>query len=151
MCCTVTMTASDSMMRVSSLRKAAMVEWLSFRVAPTIQRRQREPLVGRHVCEMVTAKQFEHLHRLVADVLEVVAHGAGDVTYVAGLLVVFLDHIRTPALLRARSAQLFEWIADRKLKLRVGGVPLGRRGIGARRHGELQDPPASCCWRHRRG
>jgi NADPH2:quinone reductase len=33
---------------------------------------------------------------------------------------VFLDHIHTSALLRARSAQLFEWIADRKLKLRIG-------------------------------
>jgi NADPH:quinone reductase len=34
---------------------------------------------------------------------------------------VFLDHIHTPELLRARSAQLFDWIAEGKLKVRAGG------------------------------
>ena len=34
---------------------------------------------------------------------------------------VFLDHIHTPELLRARSAGLFDWIADGKLKIRIGG------------------------------
>jgi NADPH2:quinone reductase len=33
----------------------------------------------------------------------------------------FFDHIHTPELLRARSAQLFDWIADGKLKVRNGG------------------------------
>jgi NADPH2:quinone reductase len=33
----------------------------------------------------------------------------------------FLDHIHTPDLLRARSARLFDWIADGKLKVRDGG------------------------------
>lgn len=33
----------------------------------------------------------------------------------------FLDHIHTPVLLRAHSAQLFGWIAEGKLKVRVGG------------------------------
>ena len=34
---------------------------------------------------------------------------------------VFSDHIPTPELLRAHTAQLFEWIADGKLKVRIGG------------------------------
>src|SRR5258708_15742085 len=34
---------------------------------------------------------------------------------------VFLDHIHTPELLRAHSAGLFDWIADGKLKIRIGG------------------------------
>jgi NADPH2:quinone reductase len=33
----------------------------------------------------------------------------------------FFDHIHTPELFRARSAQLFDWIADGKLKVRNGG------------------------------
>src|SRR5882757_7760265 len=33
----------------------------------------------------------------------------------------FFDHIHTPELLRARTAQLFDWIADGKLKVRNGG------------------------------
>lgn len=33
----------------------------------------------------------------------------------------FFDHIPTPGLLRARSAQLFDWIAERKLNVRIGG------------------------------
>ena len=35
---------------------------------------------------------------------------------------VFFDHIRTPELLRARSARLFDWIAEGKLKVHIGGV-----------------------------
>jgi NADPH2:quinone reductase len=34
---------------------------------------------------------------------------------------VFLDHIHTPVLLRVYSAQLFEWIAKGKLKVRIWG------------------------------
>ena len=34
---------------------------------------------------------------------------------------VFFDHIHTPELLRAHSAQLFDWIAEGKLKVRIGG------------------------------
>src|SRR6202022_2084112 len=46
--------------------------------------------------------------------------------------VVFFDHIHTPELLRAHSAQLFDWIAEGKLKVRVGGeYRLGRGGEGA--------------------
>jgi NADPH2:quinone reductase len=33
----------------------------------------------------------------------------------------FFDHIYTPELLRARSARLFDWIVDGKLKIRIGG------------------------------
>jgi len=33
----------------------------------------------------------------------------------------FFDHIHTSGLLRARSAQLFDWIAERKLKVLIGG------------------------------
>ena len=41
----------------------------------------------------------------------------------------FFDHIHTPQLLRARSAQLFKWIADGKLKVRNGGeYPLANAG-----------------------
>jgi NADPH2:quinone reductase len=35
---------------------------------------------------------------------------------------VFLDHIHTPELLRRHSAQLFDWIDEGKLKVRIGGV-----------------------------
>ena len=34
---------------------------------------------------------------------------------------VFFDHIPTPELLRAHTAQLFDWIAEGKLKVRIGG------------------------------
>ncbi|WP_019831363.1 quinone oxidoreductase family protein [Sphingomonas sp. PR090111-T3T-6A] len=33
----------------------------------------------------------------------------------------FFDHIPTPELLRARTAQLFDWIIDGRLKVRIGG------------------------------
>jgi NADPH:quinone reductase len=33
----------------------------------------------------------------------------------------FFDHIHTPELLRARTAQLFDWIADGRLRIRIGG------------------------------
>jgi NADPH2:quinone reductase len=35
---------------------------------------------------------------------------------------VFLDHIHTPELLRACSAQLFGWVAEGKLAVHIGGV-----------------------------
>jgi NADPH2:quinone reductase len=35
---------------------------------------------------------------------------------------VFIDHIHTPELLRARTARLFDWIAEGKLSIRIGGV-----------------------------
>lgn len=39
----------------------------------------------------------------------------------------FFDHIHTPDLLRIRTAQLFDWIIDGKLKIRIGGeYPLAR-------------------------
>src|SRR4051812_25015834 len=34
---------------------------------------------------------------------------------------VFLDHVHTPELLRARSAQLFDWIREGTLRVRIGG------------------------------
>jgi len=33
----------------------------------------------------------------------------------------FFDHIATPDLLRARSVQLFDWVSERKLAIRIGG------------------------------
>jgi NADPH2:quinone reductase len=33
----------------------------------------------------------------------------------------FFDHIHTPELLRLHSAQLFEWIIEGKLHIRIGG------------------------------
>lgn len=33
----------------------------------------------------------------------------------------YYDHVYTPALLRARTAQLFDWLAEGRLTVRVGG------------------------------
>ena len=49
---------------------------------------------------------------------------------------VFLDHIHTPELLRARSAQLFDWIAQGKLKIRIGGEY--RLAEAAKAHGDME-------------
>ena len=47
------------------------------------------------------------------------------------------DHIPTPELLRAHSAQLFDWVLDGRLKVRIGGeYPLGE---AARAHGDMED------------
>ena len=35
---------------------------------------------------------------------------------------VLFDHIHTPELLRARSARLFDWLAEGKLRINAGGV-----------------------------
>jgi NADPH2:quinone reductase len=49
---------------------------------------------------------------------------------------VFFDHIHTPDLLRARSAQLFDWIAQGKLSVRIGGeYPLAD---AARAHADME-------------
>jgi NADPH2:quinone reductase len=49
---------------------------------------------------------------------------------------VFLDHIHSPELLRAHSAALFDWIADGKLKIRIGGeYPLGE---AAQAHADME-------------
>ena len=49
---------------------------------------------------------------------------------------VFFDHIHTPELLRAHSAQLFNWIAEGKLKVHVGGeYPLADAG---RAHADME-------------
>jgi NADPH2:quinone reductase len=34
---------------------------------------------------------------------------------------IFFDHIHTPELLRARSARLFDWITEGKLRVLIGG------------------------------
>lgn len=48
----------------------------------------------------------------------------------------FFDHIHTPELLRARSAQLFAWIADERLKVRVGGEY--RLADAAKAHADME-------------
>jgi NADPH:quinone reductase len=49
---------------------------------------------------------------------------------------VFLDHIPTPERLRACSAQLFDWITDGKLRVRIGGeYPLAD---AARAHADME-------------
>ena len=49
---------------------------------------------------------------------------------------IFLDHIHTPELLRARSAQLFDWITGGKLRVRIGGeYPLAD---AARAHADIE-------------
>ena len=50
--------------------------------------------------------------------------------------VVFFDHIHTPELLRAHSAQLFDWIAEGKLKVRVGGEY--RLADAAKAHADME-------------
>jgi NADPH2:quinone reductase len=48
----------------------------------------------------------------------------------------FFDHIHTPELLRARTARLFDWIADGKLRIRIGGeYPLAD---AAKAHGDME-------------
>jgi NADPH:quinone reductase len=49
---------------------------------------------------------------------------------------VFSDHIPTPELLRAHTAQLFDWIADGKLKVRIGGEY--RLADAAKAHSDLE-------------
>lgn len=47
------------------------------------------------------------------------------------------DHVPTPELLRAHTAQLFEWVLEGQLKIRIGGeYPLGE---AARAHGDMED------------
>ncbi len=49
---------------------------------------------------------------------------------------VFADHVHSPALLRARAARLFDWIARGDLKVRIGGTyPLAD---AARAHADLE-------------
>ena len=49
---------------------------------------------------------------------------------------IFFDHIHTPELLRARSAQLFDWITEGNLRVRIGGeYPLAD---AARAHADME-------------
>ena len=49
---------------------------------------------------------------------------------------IFFDHIHTPELLRARSVQLFDWITEGKLRVRIGGeYPLAD---AARAHADIE-------------
>jgi NADPH:quinone reductase len=49
---------------------------------------------------------------------------------------IFFDHIHTPELLRARSAQLFDWITEGKLRVRIGGeYPLAN---AVRAHADME-------------
>ena len=49
---------------------------------------------------------------------------------------VFLDHVHTPERLRARSALLFDWITEGKLRIRIGGeYPLAD---AARAHADME-------------
>ena len=49
---------------------------------------------------------------------------------------VFSDHIPTPERLRAHSAQLFDWVAEGKLKVRIGGEY--RLADAARAHADME-------------
>ena len=44
----------------------------------------------------------------------------------------FFDHIHTPELLRSRSARLFDWITERKLKIRIKPIPACRHEPASR-------------------
>jgi NADPH:quinone reductase len=49
---------------------------------------------------------------------------------------IFFDHIHTPELLRARSARLFDWITEGKLRVRIGGeYPLAN---AAKAHADME-------------
>jgi NADPH2:quinone reductase len=48
----------------------------------------------------------------------------------------FFDHIHTPELLRARSAQLFDWITEGKLDVRIGGEH--RLADAAKAHADME-------------
>lgn len=49
---------------------------------------------------------------------------------------VFSDHIPTPELLRERSARLFQWVIEGRLRVEIGGVyPLAD---AARAHGDME-------------
>jgi NADPH2:quinone reductase len=49
---------------------------------------------------------------------------------------IFFDHIHTPELLRARSAQLFDWITEGRLRVRIGGeYPLAN---AAKAHADME-------------
>jgi NADPH2:quinone reductase len=49
---------------------------------------------------------------------------------------VFFDHIHTPERLRARSAQLFDWITKGMLRVRIGGeYPLAN---AAKAHADME-------------
>lgn len=50
--------------------------------------------------------------------------------------VVFFDHIHTPDLLRSRTAQLFQWIIEGKLHMRIGGEY--RLEDAARAHADME-------------
>src|SRR5258708_35364612 len=49
---------------------------------------------------------------------------------------VFRDHIHTPGLFRARSAQLFDWISEGKLKILLGGEY--RLADAAKAHADME-------------
>src|SRR6202023_3554943 len=49
---------------------------------------------------------------------------------------VFSDHIHTPEVLSAHSAQLFDWIAEGKLKVRIGGEY--RLADAAKAHADME-------------
>ena len=49
---------------------------------------------------------------------------------------IFFDHIHTPELLRARSARLFDWITEGRLRVRIGGeYPLAN---AAKAHADME-------------
>jgi NADPH2:quinone reductase len=48
----------------------------------------------------------------------------------------FFDHIHTPELFRARSAQLFDWISEGKLKVLLGGEY--RLADAAKAHADME-------------
>jgi NADPH2:quinone reductase len=48
----------------------------------------------------------------------------------------FIDHIHTPELFRARSARLFDWIAEGRLEIRIGGEY--RLADAAKAHGDME-------------
>ena len=50
---------------------------------------------------------------------------------------VFLDHIATPALLRAHTERLFNWIAEGKLEVRIGGEY--RMADAAKAHADMEN------------
>src|SRR2546429_5734013 len=49
-----------------------------------LRRRQSHPLIERYIGEVITLEDFEKAHRRVAGILDVMAHGKGNETDIAG-------------------------------------------------------------------
>jgi hypothetical protein len=57
----------------------------------------------------------------------------------------FFDHVHTPTLLRAKAAQLFDWVARGKLKVKIGDPIRSPELHGRMRTWKVAPPPVDYC------